>query len=56
MGHREKMKGGPEYDAFTGWKKVLNWRPGVRAWIKRKFWKRQRMNAKAALAGEKKDG
>lgn len=53
MGHREKMKGGVEYDAFTSWKKVLKWNPGVRAWIKRKFWKRQRAETRHTL--EKKD-
>jgi len=24
MGHREKMKGGDEWDAFTGWRKWFN--------------------------------
>jgi len=42
MGHKERMIGGDEYDAFTGWKKYLRWRPGTRKKIKRKFNKRQR--------------
>jgi hypothetical protein len=42
MGHRGQMKGGDEYDALTRWKRVLHWRPGVRAWIKNKFNRRSR--------------
>lgn len=42
MGHREKLKGGDEYDALTRWKRYLGWRPGQRKLVKRQFWKRQR--------------
>ena len=36
------MKGGDEYDAFTGWRKVLHWRSGQRKAIKKKFNRRER--------------
>ncbi len=42
MGHREPLKSGDEYDAFTRWRRVLHWRPGERTSIKQHFWKRQR--------------
>jgi len=42
MGHRERMISGDEYDALTRGKRWHKWRAGVRAWIKRKFNKRQR--------------
>ena len=42
MGHREKMRGGDEYDCFTSWKKVLGWRAGDRKKIKRRHNKRIR--------------
>lgn len=49
MGHREKLKSGDEYDALTGWKRMLHWRPGERKRIKKRFWKRQRQNNKQSL-------
>jgi len=50
MGHKEKLKGGDEYDALTGWKKFLNWNSGVRKRIKRQFNKRIRQKVKKDLA------
>lgn len=43
MGTRGKLNG-TEVDAFTGWKKYYSYltRPGVRKWIKRHFWRKQR--------------
>lgn len=51
MGHREKMKGGAEEDAFSGWRHVLGYtrRTGVRHSIKKKFSRRLRREAKAAI-------
>jgi hypothetical protein len=40
-----------EYDAFTGWRKVLHWHPGQRKKIKRRANKRERRNAKR-ITGE----
>ena len=45
MGHREKMKGGAEYDAFSRVARKLYCylqRSGVAKKVKRGFWKRQR--------------
>ncbi|MGN6538943.1 MAG: hypothetical protein ACTHKQ_24850 [Mesorhizobium sp.] len=49
MGHREKMRGGDEYDALTGWKKLLKVfaRPGLSRRAKQKFNRRVRKEAKA---------
>ena len=46
MGWRERMVGGDEYDAFTGWRRVCIWRAGERARIKRAFRRRVRRLAK----------
>lgn len=46
MGHREELKGGFEWDAFTGWRRVHNWNPGVRRYIKARFNRRVRREAK----------
>jgi hypothetical protein len=40
------LKSGDEFDALTGWRRYLNWRPGVRALIKRRYNKRVRQTAK----------
>lgn len=53
MGHREKMRGGDEYDALTPWKKYIGWRPGARKRIKRRFNKRARAQARKATEGER---
>lgn len=49
MGHREKMKGGDEYDALTRWKKLLKVfaKPGLARQAKQKFNRRVRKEAKA---------
>lgn len=53
MGHREPMKGGEEYDAFTKWRHVLR-RPRGGGWhrIKQKFWRRIRAEIRRALRTE----
>lgn len=50
MGHREQMKGGAEFDAFTCWRKMMRWRPGEVKAVKRGFWKRQRREVRLANA------
>ena len=42
MGHRERLKGGDEYDAFTKWRRCLHWRSGEIKKIKRGYHKRVR--------------
>ena len=51
MGHREPLKGGDEYDVFTGWRKVLKYtsRAGVCRWVKAKFNRRMRREAKSEI-------
>jgi hypothetical protein len=39
---RIPMKSGDEYDALTSWRKVLHWRAGERARIKRHYRRRER--------------
>lgn len=52
MGKR-RMVGGAEYDAFTGWRRFIRFRPGERALIKRKANRRERRTFKqSAEAGE----
>lgn len=46
------MRGGDEYDALTGWRKYLKFRPGVRKRIKKGFKKRVRKFVKAILRKE----
>ncbi len=46
MGHHEKLKGGDEQDALTGWRRFCIWRPGQRKRIKKAFNKRQRRHLK----------
>ncbi len=51
MGHREKLKSGDEWDAFSRRsRKMLSWPSGALRKIKRAFWKRQRSRERAALA------
>lgn len=40
--HPVRMKGGFELDAFTGWRRMYNWKPGILKWLKRHYWKRVR--------------
>lgn len=47
MGTRETLKGGDEWDAFSRKaRKFLRFKPGIRAAIKRRFWKRVRAYAR----------
>jgi hypothetical protein len=43
------LRGGDEYDALTGWRKWLKWRPGERAAIKRGYRRRERKAIKAEV-------
>jgi len=43
------MKSGAEHDALTRWRRFLNWRPGVRASIKRGYNKRVRREEKQVM-------
>jgi hypothetical protein len=54
MGHREKLKGGAEYDAFGSWRKVMCYLHNTKALrkIKRGFWKRQRAQARVMQVEE----
>ena len=57
MGHRTKLKGGDEWDAFSPWRKLLCYlsRPGVPKSIKRKYNKRVRQEEKAEIYDETRD-
>jgi hypothetical protein len=46
------MKGGDEQDAFTGWRRYLNWAPGRRKSIKRGYHKRVRRLVRRELRGD----
>lgn len=48
-------KGGDEYDAFTGWRRVLSWKAGTLKYIKTKYRKRCRQAAKQAIKQEIED-
>lgn len=41
------LKSGDEYDAFTRWRRLMNWKAGQIARIKRRYNKRVRQKAKA---------
>ena len=43
------MKSADEYDAFTGWRRLLSWRSGQIAKIKRRYNKRARKWAKKEM-------
>ncbi len=49
MGHKEKLKGGDEQDAFSSWKQFEVWRPGERKGIKRAFNRRLRRRKQQEL-------
>jgi len=49
MKRKIPMKTGDEYDAFTSWRKVLNWRAGERKHIKRRFNKKERKHLKRVM-------
>ena len=46
MMKRIPMRTGDEYDALTPWRKVLHWRAGERARIKRGYRRRERRIAR----------
>jgi len=46
------MIDGDEYDAMTGWRRLLHWRPGERKAIKRKYNRRVRREARCATRQE----
>lgn len=48
MGKR-RMVGGAEQDAFTGWRRLIRFRPGERALIKRKANRRERRSMRQSL-------
>jgi len=43
------MVGGDEYDALTRWRRYLNWKPGERKRIKRRYNKRVRRHVRLDL-------
>lgn len=40
------LKGGDEWDAFTGWRRAIRWRRGALRAIKRRYGKRMRKAGK----------
>ena len=42
MGHRDKLKSATEWDALTGWRRFLRFRPGRRKAAKRAVNRRSR--------------
>lgn len=54
MGHRERFKGGDEFDALTRTRRIYKYtkRPGVCRAAKQKFNRRMRQLAKARITGE----
>lgn len=55
MGHREKLKGGDEWDAFTGWRRVVPWSPGALRRVKRRFNRRIRRAVRMGLRRQRED-
>jgi len=49
------LKGGDEQDAFTRWRHFLHWSKGDLKRIKRRLWKRQRREAKAAISSAEQE-
>lgn len=47
---KRRMTNGDEYDAFTRWRAVHIWQPGQLKRIKRRAGKRERRDARAAIA------
>lgn len=52
MGTRVGLKSGDEWDALTRGKRFFRWRPGARALVKRRFWKRVRKGGKQVEASD----
>lgn len=55
MGHRERLKGGDEYDYLTRARRFLYHRAGQIKKIKRKFWKRTRKIMKSKIKNTASD-
>lgn len=51
MGHKEKLKGGDEYDFLTRARRYYHHKAGQIRKIKRKFWKRQRAEIRDQIKG-----
>ena len=49
MAKRIPLNSGDEYDALTRWRRVLYWRAGQRAAIKRRYRRRERRLAREAV-------
>ncbi len=49
MGRRIPMIDGDEYDALTKWRKVLHFKAGARARIKRRYRRRERRIGKREI-------
>lgn len=45
-----------EIDAFTGWRKVLHWRPGQRKAVKKRSHRRDRRAARRQASRAKDEG
>jgi hypothetical protein len=46
------MKGGEEFDAFSNWRNVMNFREGQRAKAKAQYWRRARRDALKKIRDE----
>lgn len=55
MGSRG-LKGGDEFDALTRARRRYHWQRGVLRKIKRKFWRRHRMESRRAIDREATGG
>lgn len=51
MGHKEKLKGGDEYDFLTRARRYYHHKAGQIRKVKRKFWKRQRAEVRDQMKG-----
>lgn len=49
---RRACRSADEFDAFTGWRRVYQWRPGERSRIKRRANRRERRTELAAARAE----
>jgi hypothetical protein len=52
MGHREKQKSADEWDAFTGWRRLVSWGKKRIRKIKKGFTRRVRRSSKQKLRKE----
>jgi hypothetical protein len=49
---RIPLRGGDEQDAFSGWRRLLRWRPGDRKRLKKQYAKRLRKWMRCEAEGE----